>query len=81
MLTSRPLAYALSHLAIRSANSSLASSPFAPLTARTMTHLFHILQHHIRMPIKRLDPRQQFLVIPQTNQDLGLIPDSLLEDR
>jgi hypothetical protein len=33
------------------------------------------------MPIKRFDPRQQLLVVPQTNQDLTLIPNCLLEDR
>jgi hypothetical protein len=42
------------------------------------TYLLNILKHHIGMPIKRLDPSQQFLIIPQTNQDLALISDSLL---
>ncbi len=32
------------------------------------------------MPIKRLHPRQQLLVIPQRYQDLTLISDRLLED-
>jgi hypothetical protein len=33
------------------------------------------------MPIKRLDPRQQLLVVAQRDQHLGLVPDRLLEDR
>jgi hypothetical protein len=56
-------------------SSHITLSPHPP------THLFNILQYHIRMPIKRFHPRQQLLVVPQTNQDLTLIPNCLLEDR
>lgn len=45
------------------------------------TNLLDILQNHIRMPIKRLYPRQQLLVVSQTDQYLRLISDGLLEDR
>ena len=33
------------------------------------------------MPIERLDPRQQLLIIPQRDQHLTLVPDRLLQDR
>jgi hypothetical protein len=49
-----------------------------PPSPMNWTYLLNILKHHISMPIKRLDPSQQFLIIPQTNQDLRLIPDCLL---
>jgi hypothetical protein len=42
------------------------------------TYLLNILKHHVSMPIKRLNSSQQLLIIPQTNQDLRLIPDGLL---
>jgi hypothetical protein len=33
------------------------------------------------MPIKSFNPSQQFLIIPQTDQNLRLIPNGLLQDR
>lgn len=59
-------------------------------------HLLHILEYlsdglipvaphykgtyHIAVPIKGLDPRQQFLVVSQRDQHLGMVPNRLLED-
>jgi hypothetical protein len=37
--------------------------------------------HHVRMPIKRLHSCQQLLVVPQTDQNLRVVPYSLLQDR
>lgn len=37
--------------------------------------------HHIRVPVKCLHPSQQLLVIPQTDQDLRVVPYTLLQDR
>jgi len=44
------------------------------------THLLDIFQHHVGMTIKRLDPCQELFVVPQRDQDLGLISDRLLEN-
>jgi hypothetical protein len=59
-------------------------------------HLLHVLEHlsdelipagwrgvrthHVAMPIKSFDPRQQLLVISQRDQHLGVISNRLLED-
>jgi hypothetical protein len=59
-------------------------------------HLLHVLKHlsdvlipvaqqdesthHIAVPIKSLDPRQQFLVISQRDQHLSVVSNRLLED-
>jgi hypothetical protein len=36
--------------------------------------------HHVAMPIKRLHARQQLFVVSERDQDLGVVPDCLLED-
>jgi hypothetical protein len=46
-----------------------------------MTHLLDILQNHVAVPVKRLDPRQQLFIVSERDQDLALIPDRLLEHR
>jgi hypothetical protein len=37
--------------------------------------------YHVGVPVKCLHPRQQLLVVPQTDQDLRVISHTLLENR
>jgi len=43
-------------------------------------HFFDVLQYHIGMPIESFHPCQQLLVVPQRDEDLGLVSDGLLQD-
>ena len=45
------------------------------------THLLHILQNHVGVTVKRLDTTQKLLVIPQRDQDLAVVANSLLQHR
>lgn len=47
---------------------------------RTRAHLLDVLQDHVGVSVESLDSGQQLLVVPQRDEDLGLISDSLLED-
>lgn len=48
---------------------------------RLSPHLLHILKHHIAMPIKRLDARQQLPIIAARYQDLRVRSHCRLQDR
>lgn len=35
-------------------------------------HLLHVLQHHVAVTVKRLDPREELAVVPARDQNLGV---------
>lgn len=43
-------------------------------------HFLDILKHHIRVPVKSLDTRQQLFIIPQRDKHLRMITHRLLQD-
>lgn len=57
-------------------------SPLLPARQswRLRPHLLHILQHHIAMPIERLDAGEELAVVAARDQDLGVRAHSGLED-
>lgn len=63
-----------SHLHLANEPILINRSPLLAITLprRLRPHLLHVLQNHIAMPIKRLHPRQQLLVIATRDQDLGM---------
>ena len=46
-----------------------------------MAHLLDILQHHVAMPVKRLDAAEQLFVVSKRDEHLALVPHRLLEHR
>lgn len=51
------------------------------LTFRNLgPHFLDILEHHIRVPVKSFDTRQQLFIIPQRDKHLRMITHRLLQD-
>ena len=48
---------------------------------RLRPHLLDVLEHHVAVPVKGLDARQQLAVVADRDEDLGVRPHRRLEDR
>ena len=46
-----------------------------------MAHLLDILQHHVAMPVKRLDASEKLFVVSQRDENLALVAHGLLQHR